>query len=521
MIEPVKSTLVTPPMAQVVTGRRGRPLRRADAQRQRLTSIPKHYSYLYVFGLLALILYFDISDPNNGNSTTLFLASSVMVITCLPMAVFLFRGKIYQVPALESHCLFYAMSFGFAGFLPVPAMGGAGTITEAMMDVALINTFIGLVALLVGYYFAGPKLLKKVQPMNIDLGFSLATLEKLAWLASVSCAILAVLAGHFKSLELVGQIALFTYALSFYLLLVLALDKKISPTSRLGVFGLLLPYQILFNSGLGGGQLAGLVILLCWLSLVILRCWRHIPVYLLAGAFLFFIIFQPVKMHVRNMVSETGANLGPAAMIKAYTEGFFETYGSSRDMIANGKDNFDDSFERVNHLALFSAIIRDTPSSQPYLYGQTYIPLLTKPIPRLIWPGKPKEILGNTWAVKYGFLSDLDSGTSFNLPWLPEMYMNGGVVGVVVVMFLLGILFRYLWIHLMNASIGVATYAVALVFAQSLVFVESNLSMMLGGVIMFAMFLWVLFKILAYFKLYSPPPLLRRPVRAFAGPARI
>jgi hypothetical protein len=519
MIEPLKGNLPGAMPASGARARRDRAGRRGAVQRGRLTSVPSHYAYLFVFGVLGLIAYYGLVDPNHASLLTRFLAALVLLTSCLPMALFLFRAKIFQIPALEAHCLFYALSFGFAGFLPVSIQGGAGSITESDFDLALLVTLAGLGALLGGYYVVGSSLMKKVRPLQIDRGFTPATLESLAWVGCVSAAIISAIGRHIE-LNLVAQVSDFTYSLGFYLLLVLALEKRILGFSRLGVFCLLLPYEIFFNSGLSGGQLAGVVGLVCWVSLVILRCWRHIPVYLLAGAFLFFIIFQPVKFYVRDLAWNQGVQLGPVEMIKAYGEGFLETYGSSSAMMANRKANFDDSFDRVNHLILLAAIIRDTPSSQPYMHGETYVPLLTKWIPRLVWPGKPQETLGNTWAVRYGFLAENDSTTSFNLPWLPEMYMNGGWVAVIVVMFTLGMLYRFLWLRLMSVTSGVAAYAVGIVFAQSLVFAESNLSMQLGGVIIFAIVLWVLIKFLGLVGLYSPAVPPRSPSRGRAVPAR-
>jgi len=49
---------------------------------------------------------------------------------------------------------------------------------------------------------------------------------------------------------------------------------------------------------------------------------------------------------------------------------------------------------RMNHLGELSYIIQTTGDRIPYANGQTYIPLLTKFIPSLIWRGKPQETLG-------------------------------------------------------------------------------------------------------------------------------
>jgi len=513
MTEPVPNSVPAPAVPATTPGYRGRPTRRNRGNVVQSTEIPQHYGYAFIAGIILLIAYFFLANPNRSDGFTRLLAGMVLSLSCLPMILFLFRGKIYQVPALESHGMFYAMSFGFAGFLPVPSVGGVGTIYEPDMDWALVFTFLGLSSLFFGYYFVGVKLFKNVRPNTDGLTISVGKMELIAWLCCFFSISLTFLM-RYATLDAFKQVRIFSFSLGFFLLLVLALEKKISFGSRLAFFLFLLPYEILLNSGLNTGQLAGTVCLICWISLVMLRCWRHIPVYLLVAGFLFFIVFQPVKFYVRTMVEQSGGELTTAEMLEAYGRGFFEVYGSSHDMLASSKDNFDSSFERVNHLALFAAIIRDTPSSQPYLYGETYVPLLTKWIPRALWKGKPMETLGNSWAVKYGFLSDEDYTTSFNLPWLPEMYMNGGWVGVLLVMFILGIIYRYMWQRLMGRTTTVMSYAVGIVFAQSLVFAESNLSMQLGGIIIFAIFLWAIAKILGFLGFFAAAPRRTRQMRS-------
>ncbi len=129
-------------------------------------------------------------------------------------------------------------------------------------------------------------------------------------------------------------------------------------------------------------------------------------------------------------------------------------------------------------------------NATPFLYGETYLPLAIKWIPRFLWPDKPTEDLGNRWAREYSYLGPDDYTTSFNLPWLSEMYMNFGTLGVIVVNFLIGLLFRFLreafWRNTANSS----SFAFGLVIAAPLMFVESNISLTIGGLIITAMVLF-------------------------------
>src|SRR5580700_7172763 len=81
--------------------------------------IPERYAWLLVGGVGAILFYYDGFNPNHKSPLTLLLASLVLLVSCLPMLLFLVRGRTYQVPALEAHGLFYAVCFGFAGFLPI------------------------------------------------------------------------------------------------------------------------------------------------------------------------------------------------------------------------------------------------------------------------------------------------------------------------------------------------------------------------------------------------------------------
>jgi hypothetical protein len=477
---------------------------KSSANTEAGTRIPARYAGLMMGGVAAILFYYDVFNPNHKDLLTLLLASLVLMISCLPMMLFLMRGKTDQVPALEAHGLFYALSFGLAGFLPIPQMMGGTVVNEADMLRALGITFMGMVALLLGYYLAGPQLLKGIKPLHAGQGISPGKLEWLGWLGCAAGLTINWVSRHL-AITMFGQISLQFYTLGFFLLLILALEKRATLVTRVAVIGLLLPLQLLLNSGLKTGQLAGIVTLVCWISLVLFRTWRRIPMLLLAGAFIFFLIFQPVKFYVRSLAWGEGINLGPIEMFQVYAEGFRETYGSSSAMMANRKENFDTSFGRINHLATTATIIRDTPASQPYLWGESYLPLLTKWIPRVIWHGKPEEHLGNSWASRYGYLGGDDSTTAYNLPWLPEMYMNFGLAGVVGIMFLLGLFYRLLWVWLMGAAEKPAEYAVAIVFAQSLVFAESNFSLMVGGTLIFAILLWMTLKILHLFGAYSVP----------------
>lgn len=510
---------MTETSTEITTGQRAERLvlkknRRGAASRisADVTSWPRisrHYAWLMVGGIIAIIFYYGVLNPNHKQPLTLLIASLVFILSCLPMIRFLFLGRVHQVPVVEAHGLFYAVAFGLAGFLPIPQASAALTVDETDMVRALRFVLMGLVALLLGYYVVGPQLWRRTRPLHPGQGISNSNIEWLAW-SGCATGLMADWAGSYSSIGSLSQIGKMFFTLGFFSLFVLTLEKKASSVTRIAVVLLLLPLALLMRSGLSSGQLAGIVTLICWISLVMLRAWRRIPILLLTGAFVFFIVLNPVKSYVRNLAWNEGVQLNPWQTLQVYAEGFTQTYGSASALIANRSDALQSSFDRINHLATTAAIIRDTPSTQPYLWGRSYLPLLTKWIPRGLWAGKPEERFGNDWTRRYGFLSENDLTTSFNLPWFPEMYMNFGWVGVVGIMFLLGLLYRLLWVWMMEQPETPAEYAVAIVFAQSLVFAESNFSLMMGGPIIFAVFLGFLGRLLQFIGIYTTPVIRNR-----------
>jgi len=191
--------------------------------------------------------------------------------------------------------------------------------------------------------------------------------------------------------------------------------------------------------------------------------------------------------------------MSPAERFATFGGMGLDYYFGERSFSERQREGAERTFQRINHLHLTAAIMADTSDRDAYLYGESYLPLFTKWIPRFLWPDKPIEDLGNRWARQYGYLGQLDYVTSFNLPWLPEMYMNFGVAGVIVVNFLLGLLFRLLsgmfWRHADDSS----AFAFGLSLGAPLMFVESHLSMKLGGLVIVVVTLFVLMAALTVF----------------------
>jgi hypothetical protein len=261
----------------------------------------------------------------------------------------------------------------------------------------------------------------------------------------------------------------------------------------------MLPVKLLFFSGLTNSQIAGFVSISISIGIVFVATKGKAPYKWLIPAVGVFFLLQPIKGEFRNMVWTERVTMSPVEKLQTFFDlGVNYYFGNSVGAPSKG-EGLQTAFARIDHLYVTALIIADTSANDSFLYGKTYLPLLTKWIPRFLWPEKPIEDLGNVWARQYGYLASDDYVTSFNLPWLPEMYMNFGMTGVIGVSFLLGILFRFLRNAFWRSSSDSTLFAFGLTLGAPLMFVESNLSMVLGGVVIYTATLFAGMLLLSWF----------------------
>ncbi|RKZ18355.1 hypothetical protein DRQ17_03330 [bacterium] len=104
--------------------------------------------------------------------------------------------------------------------------------------------------------------------------------------------------------------------------------------------------------------------------------------------------------------------------------------------------------------------------------------------------------MGQEYGHRYNFLNPNDYGTSFNLSMLIELYINFGVIGIIIGMFLIGVVYRILY-RIMNykgMSEGVAVIG-AIIF-MNLMNIESNISLVFGNVVEYTIIMYLIFVML-------------------------
>jgi hypothetical protein len=108
--------------------------------------------------------------------------------------------------------------------------------------------------------------------------------------------------------------------------------------------------------------------------------------------------------------------------------------------------------------AATAGLTQHVPSTRDHLWGASYAEILTMPVPRALWPGKPE---GATKELQAGWFPQL-IGASY--PFYGELYANFGLAGAVLGGFGFGAVLEYAWLRLVGTRrLTVAVTAAAAV----------------------------------------------------------
>lgn len=156
------------------------------------------------------------------------------------------------------------------------------------------------------------------------------------------------------------------------------------------------------------------------------------------------------------------------------------------------------NYDRLTHsFQSLIIVISSSPKPVPYWEGYSYKIFATKFIPRIFWKNKPSDTLGNEFGKRYGVLGANDQTTSWNMPVLNEFFVNFGLIGIVVGMFILGLIFSSASI-LLNYKYNNYLFIISFITLYPLFYLESHFSLTFGAVVQTFIFLLIysfLFKI--------------------------
>jgi hypothetical protein len=145
-----------------------------------------------------------------------------------------------------------------------------------------------------------------------------------------------------------------------------------------------------------------------------------------------------------------------------------------------------------------AVVIDRVPDAYPYQYGKTLASILWAPVPRSVWKGKPAVRIGPaTGPPIYGFLpSERVSGDPPGI--LGELWINGGLIAVIVGMFVLGIGIRWVerWYEMVDSTAGLSALlfgvgGIAICLQLPISDFTGVLTIVLENVAILAVLLWI------------------------------
>ena len=137
---------------------------------------------------------------------------------------------------------------------------------------------------------------------------------------------------------------------------------------------------------------------------------------------------------------------------------------------------------RINKLDQFSYVV-EINENHKILLGKSYIPLISKFIPRQLWVNKPSEVFGNKYGTEYQLLPSYDTKSSVGVSTLIEAYINFRFLGIISLAIFYGLIYRVINYYIfMNKEKSIYFSFLLVMISIFISFTsESNLSSGLGG----------------------------------------
>ncbi len=453
----------------------------------------KRLRWFLIVALIAGSAYLLDKRPASISLDKALLALGITWVGFLPSLQYLLDRNRPPMPFLPLVGIFYATSFGLPMFASDQKLPGRWSLAD-VSETALVLALLGVAGMNIAFFASKASVWQKVSPIRIAASYPLGKLLTILWLLLLSH--LAFLYVPFvRSIPSVGQLLNPVGYVAYGMFYIIGSRGKLSSLQTWLLLGVCAPLECIPR--FASGSLAQMMLLGLFMVLVVWFERKRIPVILITITLLIFLIFNSVKGEYRYLVWAGGEyiNASPIEKVQLFIELAVKQYQNPNPKSQEEESATDSAVSRSAHIITLSAVIEDTPSKVPYWNGETYLPLLTSYIPRALWPDKPTETIGNVFGRRYNYLGKNDFVTSFNLPWIVEMYVNFGSWGILIGMSLVGVSMAFLNQKFNHPDMGSLEFVIGCTILFSLIYQESNLSLMTGGILTLFLALYVIFKI--------------------------
>ncbi|MBS1743298.1 MAG: hypothetical protein JST81_09710 [Bacteroidetes bacterium] len=448
----------------------------------------KNRALLLIAGLIIALIYltYFVVPPEANGEEYLYWGRMHVILSSIPAIIYFnsdTRKHVFPFICLVS--FFQLIAFG----LPVYFMRiNSYQMNEILNLESMRVAWYGLLLFYATYFFVYNYVFKNLRPFH-SIPDKLSPMYYNAMISVMLLIYLLSVVFELTAIQQLANFALYVFVgFGIYRLL-----QRRSSFWETSVLMLVIGFETVrrVTSGLIA-ELAVFVLFLCIL-IMLEGSKRYIVALLVIPFAIFYTQFSAVKGSYRQTTWFTNTNM---------------SYEEKVELIANlieneekkaikyedkqGKDNF---LWRFSYPAAgFSLVYSKTPSEVPYWYGSSYFPLFTKFIPRVLWPSKPEENMGQRFGRAYKVIRDVDTGTSINTPILAEIYMNFGLLGFYIGMFLLGILFIFLDKFFNSTAVSYPNQIVNMSIIFPLMIMESNFSLIYGNVFLICLSMYFIFR---------------------------
>lgn len=457
-------------------------------------------------GLGFALIIFALNYIAPAHSTLAERVYGSLMLALIAVPLWLWRlGVDPNPPFIVLVSLLYFYTYGLGVFLLRSFAGNPyqPDVSRRWIETALGLALAGMVLMLAGYY-AWPWIPIRAMVPRFRMRWNDARAVRLAGFLMAVVGLMfsaSHIPGLPKSLAQVTGYAQDSFTVGICILIGLWWIGRLSSPSVWLLFLVLIPMRL--GIGLVGGASGGSIVIAMTLVLMYSALSHRIPwILVFAGTAALFII-RPLELPYRAATWSPQGELYNASDLQKAEYMYDLIYKT----IVGGEIPPDALIQaagaRLSEFPMLADVMSLTPSIIPYWGGVTYYPLFFKPIPRAIWPDKPEEVTGRTFGQRYGYTSLANPGTSINLAQLVEQYANFGVVGIVVGMFVIGMIYRALLSTFVHPEMGLGALVAAVFIVSSLFDLESGTAMVFGGIPWTLIYLFIVdrFVLLLHFEL--------------------
>ena len=448
---------------------------------------------------LAVFVALVVMRPGGISVASALLGVCILAVSGTPLVYHMTVREIGVFPIFPVAGAFYAICFGIPVFLlsiiwPKPGVVNVWLQTvrdrQDLVDPAiLLIILVALICWVCSFFAAKRFLFKKLPAFTLPKDFDSSRLVVLAWVLLASHMAFSFVPS-IRALLSVGQFLQPALFVALGVFFVLRRRRKIGIAQTAVVFAGILPILIVQKAS--EGLLTPIMLLALFFFFLISELRSRRLLVLAVGAALFLgAAYLPItQFRLASWSNPEFQDAGFAEKATMMAGYFLDTAGSKKHLTRS----FHMTAKRVSLLPVFSYVTMKTPNEVPFWKGETYKPLLTSLIPRAVWPEKPEERSGKRFADRYSLISP-KSQTSINVPWITEMYVNFGIIGILVGMSLVGVFLAFLDKFFNSPGMTRLEAVVGLSIVFPLSYPESNFSVMCGSLLPLTICLWLYFRI--------------------------